>query len=615
MPSKRWKIVALLLLAAGCSKPIAYDGREVAARLADELYASGARVAGTTDTYPRAAIQNDTRVILKMPRTNHLGGVLAIATTVPKRTRLELAYGMDGEGGGATFKITADSGVHSQILLEDRVEGGDGWKEARIDLGAWEGKTEFRFEARADEPEAGSSGQPRAYFTAPVLTRTATKPRPTNVILISLDTLRADHLGIYGYGRDTSPTMDRLFGLSGVVVDRTIAQSTETFYGHMAMMTGMRPTTAVTTTKDNVIGRQRDWVLNIAEIMRSAGYRTAAATENALLMGPVGYNRGFEAYYEEKGVQRRGKLKVTGGHIERTLARGLAWLEGHQDESFFLFLHTYQVHNPYLPPPAYNHLFRAPKGAPRSQRTDVDRYDRLISYTDDEVAGFLERLKQMGLLENTLLVITADHGEEFGEHGGRLHGAHLTSEILHVPMLMHAPGLLPEGVRRSGPMALMDLLPTLVDLLGLDTPKQIGGRSMAAHILEGEAVAPAPLFSEARSPYAFTYNGMDKSWIRPAFAVTHWPHRLVRIRTPKGPRYELYDLDEDPGETENLYAANTAPLIHKLKRSLDGYQNDCEARARALAAELVGKRNVATAEAHVVDKAREEKLRALGYIQ
>ena len=442
--------------------------------------------------------------------------------------------------------------------------------------------------------------------------RASWRVRPS-ILLVSLDTLRAKSLSVYGYDRPTSPQMDRLFGREGVVVERVYSQFAATFGAHVGMLFGMLP--SVVTQSDAGRALVLPVTPSIAEVLRANGYRTAAFTEDGVLDGPAGFMRGFEVYHEEKrfrGLWRDAdpSEQLVPGYIEQVFDAGLAWLLRHRGEATFLFLHTYQVHSPYDPPGAYRELFPSQPAGPAAR--DRDDYDREIAYTDAQVERLMARLAEAGLAASTIVVVTSDHGEEFGEHGRAQHGTQLYDETVRVPLLLRAPGILPAGKRCAGPVALIDLMPTLLDLVGVAAPATLQGRSISGHLTTGTPVAPQLIWSEARSPLAATYNGIDASWIRPSFSVIQWPRKLIRVRTPGGVRYELYDLDHDPGETANLYEAASAD-VGELRFRLDGYQTT----ARRTQAGLL-------ARAGPIDPAwrpgateagRKSKLRALGYVE
>lgn len=586
-------------------------------RLMDVVHGPAAAVPLATAHYPRDTIAGDTRPVLApivlvggAARVEHA----RIAIDIPRDAALDFSYGARGRGAAAPpagtvvqFRIELVTPGGTQVILdESAVPASNGpihWTRVTRPLPAATGAT-LVFSTSVPPKLAGAV---LPHFAAPVVTVPIHQTRPRSVVLISLDTLRADHLGIYGYRRATSPRMDALFGREGVVVDRTYSQAANTPGGHIAMLKGVWPTTGFKPSPFRLW--QSEGVLSLSEVLRVRGYRVAAFTEDALLDGPAGFNRGFDdGYYEELEVQGRAK-----GHIEQTFDRGLDWLRAHPDDPVFLFLHTYQVHHPYTPPPHYAARFPSAADATAPAR-DINAYDAEIVYTDEQMARLVSAIDALGRRDDTLLIVTSDHGEEFGEHGRRQHGSNATNEILHVPMLLRAPGLLPAGVRRDGPMALMDLPSTVLDLLGYDAPESMRGRSLAAHLRDAAVVDIQPIFSEAAGAIAETYGGLDP-WIPPSFAVTQWPWRMVRIRTDKekGVRYDLYDLARDPGETKNLFAERGADM-DALRVAVDLYEYTALAEQAAIERRMIRAASGA-APVSEPDPAREEKMRALGYIQ
>jgi arylsulfatase A-like enzyme len=613
-------VALAICAAAGCSGPSSpgSNGREVAVRIDDVVYGRTQVVPGSTVLYPRAWFGDDVRFVLHgklsggVPPTSRTHA--AAVVEVPRDARLEFSYGVDGKPGAppVTFRVTAARSGSPRVVFEVTATPGDAkpaWKDATVDLSGWQGSVELRFTTSEAAAGATPDAPTAAYFTAPIITVPVRDSAPRNLILVSLDTLRADHLGVYGYERPTSPNIDRIFSHDGVVVDRVLTQASATPQAHVALLTGMNPTTALQAVP-GAIKRVQDWVVTLAEVLSRRGYQTAAFTEDGMLIWGAGFQRGFDVYHESKHVA---SSSAPAGIIEETFGRGLAWLEAHRDERFFLFLHTYQVHDPYLSPPDYQGHFPTPPDAEIRQH-EIDAYDRAILYTDDWVRALLERVDALGLGGRTMVAVTADHGEEFGEHGWRRHGTHLTSEILHVPLLLRgAPGLAP-GSRRAGPMALVDVMPTFLDLLGVPIPDQCEGRSLAAHLRTGEPPTPAAMFAESHATYAPTYDGFDSSWHPPGYALTRWPYRLVRVRTEDGARYELFDLDADPGERKNLYDERRA-AVEPDRAALEGYEAGCKARQDALALRLTGKPLVQGPAGVPVDPAVAEKLKALGYVQ
>jgi arylsulfatase A-like enzyme len=435
----------------------------------------------------------------------------------------------------------------------------------------------------------------------------ATCPHRPNVILVSIDTLRADRLGTYGYARPTSPTLDARLTTSGVVFENAWSQSPKTTPSHMTMLTSLYPSAHGIGLWD---GSGSAPALNprvhtLAEILKNAGYATAAFTAGAHMHRDRGFVQGFDVY--KHGSQ---------------LSRALDYLRGHRGRPFFLFFHTYEVHDPYTPPPALaaafatapvpaiaaaveairagvpgwsqaHKRFWAPVDArdPRHVRYVSDLYDAGIRRMDDStLTALLDALDALGLADDTLLIVTSDHGEAFQEHGRFLHDD-LHRETLHVPLVMRFPSRLPAGRRVPQAVGLVDLLPTILDLLLLPVPAQAQGASVAALATGAEEVtAPAAQFAEYSTP------GHRLESIRRDGAL------LVREQDD----LTLYDTAADPSEQSAL-AAGAMDRGPSLARALEAWH----AENVAVAARLGPRQgDVATPSAETVDQ-----LRALGYVE
>jgi arylsulfatase A-like enzyme len=238
-------------------------------------------------------------------------------------------------------------------------------------------------------------------------------------------------------------------------------------------------------------------IRTLAEILSEAGYATGAVTEDGFLVREMGFGRGFDDYYEIKDVVLFDKLLLAGGFAEDVFERGKTWIEDKIDQKFFLFLHTYEVHAPYFPPPPYDttfltnpddyreHLkrFRKYRGRVNNRQFPPEfvraQYEGEIRYVDKLMKDLITFIKEQGLEEKTLVIITSDHGEELFEHRGIVgHGYHTYETESHIPFIMWMPGKIPLGVRIENQISNVDILPTLVDFLQLDFREQIQGQSL-----------------------------------------------------------------------------------------------------------------------------------------
>jgi arylsulfatase A-like enzyme len=478
------------------------------------------------------------------------------------------------------------------------------WEDRRVSLAALAGERRallFETQHLAASPEAFSL----PVWSDPTLLAASSQPaqRP-NVILVSIDTLRADHLAVYGYARSTSPFLDTSLAERGVVLENVVAAATTTDPSHMTIFTSLRPSVHGATAEVRPLDVP---VVTLAEAFRSGGFATAAFTENGPLDYDRGFGRGFDEYLENKSPYIMAPL----GQVDRTLGHARRWVERNGDRPFFLFVHTFQVHSPYAPPEAYRALFNdASEGAPpRSARAGrdsqvsdlVDDYDREIRYVDDELRAFFEWLADEDLLANTFFIVVSDHGEGFYEHGALGHGALPHEELLGVPLILVGPGVTP-GRRIAQPVAHVDLMPTLLDLAGVELPAHVEGHSFAK-LLGGAAPDgdgdPQPLFSEAWV--------LPERFEPPSLAVRLGNRKLLRYSSAGEITYELYDLKADPGEQNDLYGTGSESAAD-LRTLLDDYELGVRARRAELGS------SAGTARPVLLDPDREQKLRALGYV-
>jgi arylsulfatase A-like enzyme len=307
-----------------------------------------------------------------------------------------------------------------------------------------------------------------------------------NVILISIDTLRADHLGCYGYPRETTPNLDE-FSRQAVRFETTIAHAPSTTASHASIFTSLIPPHhGAQRSKRQPIS---DKVRTMAEILREAGYRTVSYNGGGQVSAEYGFDRGFEVYELERG-----------GFAE-TVTKAVRWMQRHPDEKFFMFLHTYEVHAPYQPDPEFMEIFDAGYAGELGDqipmrllldinegKTTVDEPDvrHIVNAYDAEIRsmdrafGLLVRfLAARELLEKTIVIFTSDHGEEFDEHAqiGR-HSFALYDEVLRVPLIIRLPGSRLASTAVAQPVRSIDILPTLVELLGLESSDQFEGSTL-----------------------------------------------------------------------------------------------------------------------------------------
>jgi len=531
---------------------------------------------------------------------------------IPADARLEFAMGMLLPRFGydpVEFAVDACEAERCERVFAEVFDPADGeaWRDRRVSLAGLAGRTcRFRFLARRLAEAAPFSlpvwGNPTLY---------AEVPRPDgalNLILLSIDTLRADHLPSYGYGRDTAPFLDERFSRGGTVFENPVAAATITTPSHASIFTSLQPASHRTTDGMKVMPKH---IPTLPELIRAAGLDTAGVTEDGWLGIRHGFGRGFDVFEENKSAH----IMSPEGQVDRTFGEAAAWLERNRDKRFFLFLHTFQVHSPYAPPPRYAELFAEPgAGARSSHERYRDDYDREIRYTDDELRRLVGRLEDLGLASRTLFIVTADHGEAFLEHGLLEHGGRLHEEVVRVPLLFAGPGI-PADRRIATPVAHVDLLPTILELLAIPVPGWAEGRSLVGLATGRDpesGFAGRALFSETRAKQALAAERRMIPFEAPAFMVRQGSRKLLRYPDGAGGfRYELYDVARDPGERRDLYPTE-GEAAAPLRALLDGY--DAAGQAHRDRIDASAGADGAPQETVPLDPGQEEKLRALGYL-
>lgn len=343
-------------------------------------------------------------------------------------------------------------------------------------------------------------------MAAAALTAGCRRSEPRTVILISLDTLRQDHLGCYGYPRETSPNLDRFAADEAVLFNAAYVQAPYTLTSHMSMLTGLYPeahgvleSMIPTPEGRGVPARLPDDVATLSECLKNGGFFTSAFTDGGLMNRKHGHDQGFDEYRDERKPS----------HAEngfRKFHEPLhAWIDAHVEEDFFLFIHTFDTHAPYDPPEPYRSLFEGHDPARELPESSlayaamlgvhhtqdlfqfdglpeiVDRYDGSIAFVDHEVGELFDLLKRLDRWTDALIVVTSDHGEQFMENDLMIgHGVCMTNEVMLVPLLMKLPGSKHAGKRVEHVVESVDIMPTVLEALGLPVPQQVQGQNLLA---------------------------------------------------------------------------------------------------------------------------------------
>jgi arylsulfatase A-like enzyme len=395
-----------------------------------------------------------------------------------------------------------------------------------------------------------------------VLLSCGSEQRPLNVIVVGIDTLRPDHLGCYGYERETSPNIDA-FAARGVLFENTASQAPWTAPSFATVFTSLYPSQHGSM---DVHSKMRASVPTLATLLKQRGYATGAIINAPALKPEFGLSRDFDFY----------DMTPLDGRIgDGTTRDALEWIDSQRGSPFFMFVHYFDPHLPYAPPPGYDDLFHPGYSGRISNPFDlegfskarerlfeemkeltaddwaeiIDLYDGEIVFADEAFGALIRGLSERGLTEDTVIILLSDHGEEFFEHGGFEHGHSLYDELMRVPLIISLPGRVTEGARIRNQVRLLDITPTVFDLLGLEPEAHFEGVSLLPYLTgEGAVEAPGGSLLPPHIAYAEAIRqGPERK------SVTARPHKVIYDIISTG--REFYNLEDDPGETENLAGA------------------------------------------------------------
>ena len=406
----------------------------------------------------------------------------------------------------------------------------------------------------------------------------ATGPEPENLLLVLLDTTRSDHLSCYGYRRQTTPAIDRL-AAEGVRFALAFAHSSLTPVSAGTLLTGALPFRHGVRSLYTVDGQAlSEDVESLFGLLGQSGRRTAGFVSAKPMGRHYGLARGFDEYFDDMAVTKERHGIVRFGDApqrpaDETTELLLAWLDQHGGEPFAVLLHLFDAHDPFFVPPREfleaRVSFALPSELPRfvpdvavlglleHPRRLVEIYDAELAFMDRELERVLARLAALGVRDQTLVVVAADHGEAFGEHDFYTHGL-LYREHLQVPLVLQGPGL-PAGRVIDARARLVDVFPTLVELFGLPRPEGIqDGQSLAGWI-RGDAPRDRDLYAEV-------HHAEDDQAGRETAMYTLVRGRWKYVHRPESGRHELFDLDADPAEAVNLYDAERSQAEGLLRQ-------------------------------------------------
>ncbi len=544
---------------------------------------------------------------------------MAFVAKIPQSPMLRFAVGVATLGdeeveASVRFRVYVDTGdsderLFSIVLSRDQQNQ---WREGEVDLSSYAGSTSkiILETALVGANAAGSTGAPGESVVAsllplwgnPVLSTTRPREEPLNLILVSIDCLRADHVGVYGYSRQVTPHIDR-FAADGVVFETAIATSSWTVPTHMSMLTGLLPSSHGVHGKLHKLDPLAPY---LPDLLAGAGYQVDGIVSWDYLSQVFGFERAFHHYRFLRQPGARG-----------TIDAALAMARGARGHRQFLFVHLFDPHTPYLPPAELIERFgprpkdisdlldRVKDDQPPEDSSEVEQlinlYDAEIFYTDREIGRFLSELEKMGLYDNSLIVITADHGEAFYEHGHWEHSESLYDEIIRVPLIVKWPKGDPGG-SVDHPVSQTDIFATILAAAGLaEIPTEaidlgLYGNRPTGSLVERVLISEFALKLDDRNLTKMVSFRSPVAKYVAAIEAHDWDaDEEQRLRE------ELYDLIEDPQELRNLI---------ELGHGVDDYR-------RMLSAHLAKERRLQAgrdSKPVVVDEETMERLRSLGYI-
>ena len=513
---------------------------------------------------------------------------------IPEEARLHFAYAVpEGLRQSIRFRVLAASAAgQPEVIWARELRPGEAearrWQEAKIDLASFAGE-ELRLLLETESPEPfdpllGSPG-----WGNPVVLARDVGPRPPNVLLVSVDTLRADRLSLYGYSRPTSPHLKAWAESSAVVFEKAVAQSPWTLPSHTSLFTGLDALRHGVNHPSQVPNHLR----TLAEVLRDAGYTTLGVTGGSYLHPRFGLAQGFDRYRSSEVPLQE--------ELASNIATANEWLRAQAEaQPFFLFFHTYEVHSPYnarepyfselgtwdLPLEEYVITRSAGDGARYGFQTRqgfvryssnaeapekslgidelplvTDLYDSSIAYTDEMLHGLFSTLRSLGLEEETLVILTSDHGEALGEHGLAGHSSLYDHNVL-VPLVIALPGGQGAGGRVRQQVRSIDVLPTVLEALGLPPVQGIDGVSLLPFFEGEEAAVPSEATSySSRNNYGLSLRVDGR--FKYIFQNNPWPKQVEE---------ELYNLAHDPEEVQNLAPGSSQlpNLRSRAKALLEG---------------------------------------------
>ncbi len=597
-------------------QPVAIHSIKLIPKPASFANASGRQELGKRDEY------RDTLYV-------HSPSSIVFPLSLPGNAHLHFGMGSTEKESKVTFRVSVEGEPGN--LFSRTIDNPDQWQDADLDLSRWSGRA-IKLRLQTESSHAGDV----ALWASPLVTGSTTgKSTRPNILIYTIDTLRADHASVYGYARNTTPFLKKL-AASSVVFEDCQAQATWTKSSIASLMTSLYSFThGIVSDADTIPGGSA----TLASQLRTAGYTTASIVSTPFVGRATGLDRGFDYLLEYPVVLREVNPQTDRATDSAALNKVVfPWLERHRDEPFFLYAHATDPHAPYDPPPPFESVFAKPSETPLFEREyssfktnheygggavinremcekaeidpdrfihqAQDRYDGEILHNDHSFELLVAKLKQLGVLDKTVIIVLSDHGEEFWDHGWTAHGQSVYQELTHTLLLMWNPALFPTPRRVSEPVQLIDVMPTVLDLLALKTPPVVEGQSLLP-LTRGQSFKRRGLVVSSRFA-AVRPEGLVPENSTDSFAITdsHWKF-IYRNKAAKAgiKKVELYDRTTDRKEQHDV-STQHSDEIEKDIATLSQWI-DAQNKVRS----IIG--HTGTSQ---LDQRTLERLRSLGYL-
>lgn len=482
--------------------------------------------------------------VLRTGLTAKAGDRFSIKLYLPGKAVLDFGIGVLKSKAPSSFRIYLENkpGQKKRIFYRD-IKNTDIYPDLHLNLTGFDSQpVTLQFEMESRDQEA------IGIWYEPIIYKPTETSKIANVILILIDTLRADHLGSYGYYRKTSPALDN-FARQGVRFSRAYSNAPWTKPSVASLFTSLYPSTHRTQkgqfeqyTKHLKVDTLNQSIKTIAETLKENGYVTVGFCCNPHIKSIFGFAQGFDTWDERWGT------------CENINQRALSWLKKNGSKPFFLYLHYMDVHGPYQPPKPYDELFKDndKRQIPGKffnsylrlgNHTDlgyyIAQYDGQIKYLDDQLQIFFNEISGMGIEDNTLFILTSDHGEEFLDHGGMEHGFTLYNEMLHVPLIMKMKRVLPRGVVIENPVQSIDILPSILHLLNIKHKSILQGKNFISILEKNQS-------PQNTNPFVFS------EMLHKGNQIAIYRGQFKYIKNNNNKSEMLFDLAKDPLEQVNL---------------------------------------------------------------